>query len=341
MNFDTVYIKPPLCDKGRAQDGKSRYRPAMPSIWPATADNITRASAELGAGRLVAVPTETVYGLAADAANGQAVAKIYETKGRPRFNPLIVHVADRAAAVEVAALSADALRLMEAFWPGPLTLVMPLQAGAPVADLVTAGLTTVAVRSPAHPVARDLLGAFGRPFVAPSANRSGRISPTTADHVASEFDDVPILDGGACEIGLESTIVGLAGERPALLRPGAISREEIEAVLGTKLAAPGDGIAAPGMMTSHYAPNAAVRLGAETPQADEVLLGFGGTPGATLNLSPSGDLREAAANLFACLRQLDAMGQPIAVAPIPETGLGAAINDRLRRAAAPRDSTSS
>lgn len=309
----------------------------MTAIWTATPDNIARAADRLREGKLIALPTETVYGLAGDAANGEAVANIYETKGRPRFNPLIVHVGSRAAASRIAEFNSAAVRLIEAFWPGALTLVLPLRAGAPVASLVTAGLDTVAIRCPAHEVTRTVLDAFGQPFVAPSANRSGRISPTTADHVAAEFgDEVPVLDGGPCEMGLESTIVGLAGEHPTLLRPGAIAREEIEAVLGVTLGAPGDSIAAPGMMTSHYAPEAKVRLEAEECRAGEVLLGFGGTDGATLDLSPKGDLREAAANLFSYLRQLDERGQPIAIAPIPDEGLGVAINDRLRRAAAPR-----
>ncbi|WP_370337768.1 L-threonylcarbamoyladenylate synthase [Parvularcula marina] len=309
----------------------------MSYIWTASPDNVTRAADVLRAGGLIALPTETVYGLAADAANGEAVAQIYETKGRPRFNPLIVHVPDRAAAALIGEFSSTAVRLIEAFWPGALTLVMPLRTGAPVAPLVTAGLDTVAIRCPAHEVARAVLRAFDGPFVAPSANRSGRISPTTAGHVASEFGEtVPVLDGGPCEIGLESTIVGLAGDRPTLLRPGAISSEVIEAVLGMKLATPGDGISAPGMMTSHYAPQAKVRLEAEDIREGEILLGFGGTKGAALDLSPSGNLREAAANLFAYLRQMDGMDKPIAVTPIPDEGLGAAINDRLKRAAAPR-----
>ena len=307
-------------------------------IWPADSEHIALAARRLEKGGLIGVPTETVYGLAADAANGEAVAKIYETKGRPRFNPLIVHVTSLDAAARLGEISRRTAALAERFWPGPLTMVVPLNDGAPISSLALAGLGTVALRSPDHPVAQDLLTAFGRPFVAPSANRSGKISPTTAAHVAEEFgDEVPVLDGGPCEIGLESTIIGLVGSRPTLLRPGGIPAPFIEEVLGETLAAPGEDIEAPGMLSSHYAPGVTVRLGAERARASEVLLGFGGTEGASLDLSPNGDLREAAANLFDYLRRLDSMGHPIAVAPIPERGLGAAINDRLRRAAAPRD----
>lgn len=310
----------------------------MTNIWPADPALITRAAERLAAGGLVGVPTETVYGLAADASNGEAVAKIYETKGRPRFNPLIVHVADANMAARIGEIGQDAARLIERYWPGPLTIVLPALETAPISDLAMAGLPTVALRSPAHPVARALLTEFGKPFVAPSANRSGRISPTTADHVAEEFGDlIPVLDGGPCEVGVESTIIGLAADLPALLRPGSIDPMELSKVLGIELIGPGAGIVAPGMMTSHYAPDAAVRLEAEEARGNEVLLGFGGTPGATLDLSPSGDLREAAAHLFSYLRQLDRTGKPIAVAKIPDKGLGLAINDRLRRAAAPRD----
>lgn len=306
-------------------------------IWPAHPETVARAADRLRKGSLVGVPTETVYGLAADAANGEAVASIYETKGRPRFNPLIVHVPDRAVAAQIGELQPDAIRLIEVFWPGPLTLVLPLRSDAQIAELVTAGLDSVALRLPAHPVARALLKELGRPFVAPSANRSGKISPTTAQHVASEFDHLPVLDGGPCEMGLESTILGLTDNRPVLLRPGVISAAEITDVIGPVHTDLSEKISAPGMMKSHYAPEAKVRLNADQALGDEVLLGFGGTPGATLDLSPAAELREAAARLFACLRQLDEMKKPIAVAPIPEEGLGAAINDRLRRAAAPRD----
>lgn len=308
-------------------------------IWPATPDNIAKAAKRLREGELVGVPTETVYGLAARSADAEAVAKIYETKGRPRFNPLIVHVATMEQAMRLVDLDPCGNRLFSMFWPGPLTVVLPLKQDAPIADLVTAGLPTLAVRMPAHPVARQLLEALGEPFVAPSANPSGRLSPTLAAHVEEAFGGtIPVLDGGPCEAGLESTIISLTHSRPTLLRPGVITAQEIEAVLGHPLLPPGDQIEAPGMMASHYAPNAAVRLNAHDRREDEVLLGFGGTPNADLDLSPAGELKEAAVNLFAYLRQLDSLGKQIAIAPIPEEGLGEAINDRLRRAAAPRPS---
>ncbi|WP_031552137.1 L-threonylcarbamoyladenylate synthase [Parvularcula oceani] len=309
----------------------------MSEIWPANEEGIGRAASRLESGGLVGVPTETVYGLAADAANGEAVARIFETKGRPAFNPLILHVRDLEQARRFGHFGDAARQLAERFWPGPLTLVVPLDEGAPLALLATAGLGTVGLRSPAHQATQELLRGFGRPFVAPSANRSGRISPTRAEHVTSEFaGQVPVLDGGPCPGGIESTIVGFAEDGPALLRPGGIAAEEIEAVLGARLAGAGPGIQAPGMTASHYAPRGQVRLNAGAAQAGEALLGFGGTAGAALDLSPSGDLREAAANLFDYLRRLDAEDADIAVAPIPESGLGRAINDRLRRAAAPR-----
>lgn len=295
------------------------------------------AAALLAGGGICGLPTETVYGLAALASDGEAVARIYEVKGRPSFNPLIVHCRDAEQARQVVAFDHCAERLAEAFWPGPLTLVLPKRDDAPVSGLASAGLDTLAVRVPAHPLVRGVIEALGSPVVAPSANRSGRLSPTTADDVLAEFAGaVPVLDGGPCEAGIESTIIGLAGSRPTLLRPGAIPASEIEACLGHPLQAPGGGIEAPGMMTSHYAPDAALRLGAGEKRRGELLLGFGGTEGADLDLSAGGDLREAAANLFGFLRQLDRQGRPIAVAPIPEKGLGVAINDRLRRAAAPR-----
>lgn len=313
-----------------------------PVLFP-TDRAIDEAAAHLREGRLVALPTETVYGLAGDATNGEAVAAIYALKRRPSFNPLIVHVPGIIQARQVAAVGDAAAALAAAFWPGPLTLVLPLARGAPVAALALAGLDTVAVRAPAHPTARAVLDALDRPLVAPSANRSGRISPTTAAHVEEEFGDaIPVLDGGACAVGVESTIIGLAsGAGPVLLRPGAIAPEAVAEVLGKAVTAPSRSVvAAPGMLTSHYAPAAKVRLRASGPREGEVLLGFGGTPGATLDLSPSGDLHEAAANLFSFLRRLDAeaiaAGGRIAVAPVPDTGLGVAINDRLRRAAAPR-----
>jgi L-threonylcarbamoyladenylate synthase len=288
------------------------------------------------------MPTETVYGLAADASNPAAVAAIFEAKGRPRFNPLIVHVPEVAAARSVAEVTPEAERLAAAFWPGPLTLVLPKRHDAPIADLATAGLATVAIRIPAHPVARSLLVAVGRPLAAPSANRSGHVSATTAAHVAADLGDrvAVILDAGPTSVGLESTIVGLAGE-PTLLRAGGISRGDIERVLGRPLAAARPGhVEAPGMLASHYAPRAHLRLNAASLEPGEALLAFGPPiPGAavTANLSVSRDLREAAANLFAALRELDAKAEAIAVMPIPDEGLGEAINDRLRRAAAPRD----
>jgi L-threonylcarbamoyladenylate synthase len=307
----------------------------------------------LQGGGLLAFPTETVYGLGADAANPRAVAGIYEAKGRPSFNPLIAHVADLDAARRIARFDSRALALAEAFWPGPLTLVLPRTDDCPVADLATAGLDTVAVRIPAHPVARALLQAFGGAVVAPSANLSGHVSPTTAAHVASDLDgriDM-ILDGGPVAVGVESTIVGCF-EMPMLLRPGGLPREAIEAVLGETLASPPEDAAgdtqqplAPGMLASHYAPRTPVRLSVRDVRPGEALLAFGsaslpGMAGATavLNLSEQGDLGEAATNLFGYLRALDAAAvasgaSGIAVMPVPGHGLGEAINDRLRRAA--------
>lgn len=304
-------------------------------------EGLARAAALLRAAELVAFPTETVYGLGGDARSDLAVARIFDAKGRPRFNPLIVHVPDLAAARCVAVFDARAEAVAAAFWPGPLTLVLPLRADAGLSPLVTADLPSVAVRVPAHPVAQALLRAFGGPLAAPSANPSGRVSPTRAAHVLEGLAGriAAIVDGGACAVGVESTILGLAGERPELLRPGGIAVEDLEAVLGQHLPIGGSAAKpnAPGQLASHYAPSAPVRLGAVTAGPDELLIGFG--PGdAPLNLSPKGDLVEAAANLFHLLREADrlAAGRRIAVAPIPETGLGRAINDRLRRAAAPR-----
>lgn len=305
----------------------------------------------LAAGGLVAFPTETVYGLGADAANGRAVARLYEAKGRPAFNPLIAHVAHRAAAQAFAHFNADALRLAGAFWPGPLTLVLPRSKGRPVAELAVAGLDSIAVRVPSHPVAQSLLAAFARPVVAPSANRSGHVSPTTAAHVRADLGgriDL-IVDGGATPVGVESTIVACLDE-PTLLRPGGLPREAIERVLQRPLAAaPESGAAtdaplAPGRLVSHYAPRAVLRLEAQSVAPGEALLAFGPRPAAgvthavsVLNLSDRGDLVEAAANLFSHLRTLDGTGvKTIAVMPIPHQGLGEAINDRLIRAAAPR-----
>ena len=303
---------------------------------------IAEAARILRAGGLVAFPTETVYGLGADATNGKAVARIFEAKGRPRFNPLIAHVDSLGAARDLVQFTDEAAALAEAFWPGPLTLVLPQRPGARhrVSELVTAGLDTLAVRVPAHPVARQLIAAAGVPIAAPSANLSGRVSPTRARHVEEDLGravDI-ILDGGATQAGLESTIVAFA-PAPTLLRPGGLAREDIEAVLGGRLRDYREtGVLSPGQLASHYAPRSRLRLDATACEAGELLLAFGpGAPEGALNLSPSGDLREAAANLFAYLRALDAQGPAqIAVMPIPRHGLGEAIDDRLRRASAPR-----
>jgi L-threonylcarbamoyladenylate synthase len=300
---------------------------------------LSRAAHLLTGGGLVAFPTETVYGLGADARNSLAVARIFEAKGRPRFNPLIVHVASADQAQAYVAWSDQAQALASAFWPGPLTLVLPIRADAGLSDLVTADLPSLAIRVPAHPLARALLSAFNGPVAAPSANPSGRISPTTADHVIAGLDGriAAVLDGGACPVGLESTILGLTGT-PTLLRHGGLAQEQIETLLGQPLAqdtTPGK-LSAPGQMASHYAPNATMRLNASTAEPGELMLGFGAMT-CDLNLSPSASLAEAAANLFPHLHSLDARkARTIAVAPIPEQGLGRAINDRLRRAAAPR-----
>ena len=298
---------------------------------------IDRAVAALRAGSLVAMPTETVYGLAADASNGEAVAALYAAKGRPRFNPLIAHVAGLDMARREAVFSPLAEQLAARFWPGPLTLVLPLAGTARTSDLARAGLQTIALRCPAHTVARSLLNAFGGPLVAPSANRSGHVSATRAAHVRADLGEkiALILDGGPCARGIESTIISLADATPRLLRAGALARDEIEAVTGTPLVdrAAADAINAPGQLKSHYAPRAVLRLNAATAMAGEGYLGFGAHCPDADNLSPTGDLAEAAANLFAMLRDLDARFERIAVAPIPQTGLGEAINDRLARAA--------
>lgn len=300
--------------------------------------NAVGAAIALAAGDLIILPTETVYGLGADAANPAAVARLYEAKGRPRFNPLIAHVADTAMAIRVAHLDARALRLADAFWPGPITLVAPVADAGQVCDLARAGLDTVAVRAPAHATAQAVIRTFGGPVVAPSANRSGRPSPTTfADAVAETGGAAAVsLDGGPCEIGLESTVVALLSGPPRLLRPGAVTRAEIEALIGPMAEAEGDAARSPGRLARHYAPNAPVRLDAAVPRSGEAYLAFGAAPQgvSVFNLSPSGDLREAAANLFSLLRAADALGPTaIAVAPIPQAGLGEAINDRLYRAA--------
>ena len=301
--------------------------------------DVEAAAAALRAGRLVIMPTETVYGRAADAANGAAVARVFEAKGRPRFNPLISHVADADAAERLAVFDARARRLAAAFWPGPLTLVAPVRADAPVSELARAGLDTLAVRVPGHPIAQALLQRFGGPVVAPSANRSGRPSPTTFEDAVEETGAAAAaaLDGGRCRVGLESTVVAVLDGGLRLLRPGAITREEIERFAGhfaPDVAA--DARRSPGRLAAHYAPEAPLRLEADAPLAGEAYLAFGAAPSGELvwNLSPSRDLREAAANLFAQLRAADrARPRAIAVAPIPSEGLGEAINDRLRRAA--------
>ncbi|MEC8575679.1 MAG: L-threonylcarbamoyladenylate synthase [Pseudomonadota bacterium] len=308
-------------------------------ILTAQPQDIRQAAALLQDGQLVAFPTETVYGLGADARQGEAVAALYAAKGRPSFNPLIAHVHSIEAAKRHVIWTETANKLAEAFWPGPLTLVLPLRDGHDISHLVTAGLETLGVRIPAHPAARALLSVLDGPVAAPSANPSGRISPTTAAHVVAGLDGriAAIVDDGPCGVGVESTIVGLSGETPILLRPGGLAQEDIEAVLGhpLQLRDASDPLTAPGQLLSHYAPRAKVRLNVTTPDPAELYLGFG-TMSCDLNLSDSADLVEAAANLFGHLHQLDAMDKPIAVAPIPEHGLGAAINDRLRRAAAPR-----
>jgi L-threonylcarbamoyladenylate synthase len=314
---------------------------------------VAAAADTLAQGGLVAFPTETVYGLGTDATNPAAIARLYQAKGRPAFNPLIAHVGDLAAARKIARFDAAATALGEAFWPGPLTLVLPKTEDCSVADLATAGLDTVAVRIPAHAIARDILRVFGGPVVAPSANISGHVSPTTAAHVHSDLAgriDL-IVDGGAVDVGVESTIVGCF-DAPMLLRPGGLPRAEIERVLGHALKQPPKDAEndsaqplAPGMLASHYAPRARVRLNAVAIEAGEALLAFGlgaisgiDAAAAVMNLSERGDLNEAAANLFGHLRALDAKGvRTIAVMPIPDDGLGEAINDRLRRAAVGRE----
>jgi len=314
---------------------------------------VTAAARCLTDGGLVAFPTETVYGLGADATNADAIARLYQAKGRPSFNPLIAHVRDIEAAMRIARFDDIAIALAKAFWPGPLTLVLPKTGDCTVADLATAGLDTIAIRVPAHPLARDILRAFGGPVVAPSANLSGHVSPTIAAHVQSDLEgriDL-IVDGGAVPVGVESTIVGCF-EEPMLLRPGGVAREAIERVLGRALVQPPNDAdrdtsqpLAPGMLASHYAPRTKVRLNATHVEAGEALLAFGpqrvhgmDEASAVMNLSSRGDLNEAAANLFGYLRALDAKAaRTIAVMPIPHHELGEAINDRLRRAAVGRD----
>lgn len=309
---------------------------------------VRRAGELVLSGEPVAVPTETVYGLAADATNDRAVAKIYEAKGRPSFNPLIIHVADVAMARRYVDFPPLAEKLAAAFWPGPLTLVLPRREDSGISHLVSAGLETLGVRAPRHPMTQRLIREIDRPLAAPSANRSGSVSPTTADHVCDSLGGRVrlILDGGPCGIGVESTIMKIDGDRATLLRPGGVPRSAIEAAIGKPLetSAPGK-IEAPGMLESHYAPRAVLRLGVLAPRADEAYIGFGAFDGEgadeRFNLSPRGDLVEAAARLFAHLRAADravsSLGlSGIAAAPIPDEGLGEAINDRLKRAAAPK-----
>ena len=312
----------------------------MNRVVPVTDESVVEAAEILRAGGLVAFPTETVYGLGADATNDRAVARIFEAKQRPEFNPQIVHLPDTDAARAHANFDERVQRLTTRFWPGALTLVLARREGSDLSLLVSAGLDTVALRCPAHEVAQRLLAAAGRPVAAPSANRSGRISPTTAQHVADDLGDAVdlILDGGPCPIGVESTIVDVTGDAPLLLRPGGVTRAAIESEIGSLTMPSDSAVRAPGMLASHYAPRAPLRLNAEDVAPGETLLAFGpDAPAGAVNLSASGDLVEAAANLFAMLRALDdAAPSAIAVMPVPEHGLGLAINDRLARAAAPR-----
>ncbi len=304
-------------------------------------DALQAATAALQSGALVGMPTETVYGLAGDASNSEAVARIFAAKGRPSFNPLISHVASLDLAVVEGQFDERAIALAERFWPGPLTLVVPVAQSGRTSELARAGLDTIGLRLPGHDLARALLEEFGGPVSAPSANPSGKLSPTRAEDVERELGDQVevVLDGGQCEKGIESSIVAVMTDGPPrLLRPGAVSREQLEAVVGELAEAETGAVTSPGQLASHYAPSATVRLNATSVDDDEVLLGFGdAAEGAELNLSPSGDTVEAAANLYRMLRELDASeAGTIAVSPIPETGLGEAIIDRLRRAAAPR-----
>lgn len=309
-------------------------------IFPSSPNSIQKGCDLLRSGRVVVMPTETVYGLAADATSDHAVAQIYTLKNRPQFNPLIIHVPALAQAEEIAVFSQQAYALANKFWPGSLTLVLPRRSGHSISDLASAGLDTVAVRIPNHPVALDLLKAYGKPLAAPSANRSTEISPTQASDVQKAFgEDIFILEGGPCQVGVESTIVDLTGERPVLLRPGGVSVEQLESVLGPiDRISESSPIKAPGMMRRHYAPTRPLRLNITEAHPKEAILGFGKCEDlpVTLNLSPSGDLVEAAAHLFRMLRELDSPTyEGIAVVPIPTHGLGLAINDRLSRAATP------
>ncbi len=330
-----------MSDRTESAPGATVRSPTAARILPAAAAGaIAEAVTALKAGGLVGMPTETVYGLAADAANPAAVARIFAAKGRPRFNPLIVHVTGRDMAAEIAEIPPPAESLMSRFWPGPLTLVLDRRPDAAIAELATAGLPTIAVRAPAHPVARELIARLGRPVVAPSANRSGHVSPTTAAHVAADLGEAVavVLDAGPSTVGLESTVVRLEADgRWWLLRPGAVTREEIAALLGPPVSGAGDRPdqpLSPGRLLRHYAPAKPLRLDVVEPEADEFFIAFGPLAGDA-NLSERGDLTEAAARLFALLREAEASAKPrIAVAPIPDEGLGQAICDRLRRAAA-------
>ena len=316
-------------------------------IFSPSERSCAKAAGILRSGGLVAFPTETVYGLGADATSDSAVAGIFEAKQRPSFNPLIVHVASAETAKKIGYFDDTSRSLAEKFWPGPMSLVVPRSADCPISLLVSAGLKTVAIRVPAHPIAQILLSKTGLPVAAPSANASGRVSPTTAVHVETSLEkrvDM-ILDDGPCAVGLESTVIDCTADKPTILRPGGLTKEEIEAVTGplAVLATPHDAPASPGMLESHYAPDAELRLGVSSIPSNHSLLSFGKHAHsgfvAERNLSPEGNLVEAAANLFAMMRELDKIGAPIAVTPIPEHGLGLAINDRLRRAAAPRPGT--
>lgn len=316
--------------------------PGTMKIFTADEKGIAAAAAEIRAGRLVAFATETVYGLGADATSDQAVAAIYTAKGRPSFNPLIIHLPSLAEAERYVVFNPLARRLAEKFWPGALTLVLPRTTDCPISRIASAGLETLAVRVPGHRLALQFLRACGRPLAAPSANPSGAISPTEARHVIDALEGriAGVLDGGACPVGLESTVIGFKGDRAVLLRPGGIAREQIETITGPLLSPDEDGATpSPGMLSSHYAPRATLRLNATDKEPGEGYIAFGraGDDIADLNLSVSGDLAEAASKLFAALHLMDEMHfARIAVAPIPEIGLGLAINDRLRRAAAPR-----
>ena len=312
-------------------------------LTAATPSSIAAAARILRGGGLVAFPTETVYGLGADANQGTAVAKIYAAKNRPTFNPLIVHVAGTEWVDDIAMADDRFRALSKRFWPGPLTMILPRAAHGPVSELVSAGLETIALRAPNHDVAQALLQAVGRPLAAPSANRSGTVSPTRAEHVIASFGDKieMVLDGGPCRVGIESTVIDLTGPTATILRPGSVTADEIAQVIGAPVNMVSESTStphSPGQLASHYAPSLSMRLNAETAKPGEALLGFGAATGVALNLSPGGDPVEAAANLFAMLRALDdpARYQSIAVMPIPESGIGIAINDRLRRAASPR-----